>query len=122
PPASRPLPIILSPVCDPIHLKQFVMVKIQKKYIEAVRNASTLSDLFVHLQNAIKLEHATIPAYLSGLMSIRPGANAAVAEIIHSVVIEEMLHMSIACNILNALGGAPDINVPGFIPGYPGPL
>ena len=30
--------------------------------------------------------------------------------------------MQLACNILNAIGGAPSINAPNFIPNYPGPL
>src|SRR5262249_12470845 len=34
----------------------------------------------------------------------------------------EMLHMSIAANILNAIGGRPEMDQPGFIPLYPGPL
>jgi hypothetical protein len=33
-----------------------------------------------------------------------------------------MLHMALACNILNALGGSPAIDHPKFIPRYPGPL
>src|SRR5690606_1406942 len=39
-----------------------------------------------------------------------------------SIVIEEMLHMTIAANILNALGGHPVINSADFVPEYPGPL
>jgi hypothetical protein len=38
------------------------------------------------------------------------------------VVREEMLHMTIAANVLNAIGGHPVINQPDFIPSYPGPL
>jgi hypothetical protein len=74
------------------------------------------------LQSAIKLEHATIPVYLYALYSLDPTKNAAAWEIITSVVIEEMLHMTLACNLLNALGGNPEIDKPGFIPTYPGPL
>ena len=50
-----------------------------------------------------------------------PG-NDAIGELIRSVVFEEMTHMTLACNILNATGGAPVIDQPGFIPTYPGPL
>ena len=81
--------------------------------VEGIRNA---------LQNAIELEHATIPVYLYGLYSLQPGTNQEVAGIIRSVVIEEMLHMSIACNLLNAVGGTPVIDSPTFVPQYPGPL
>jgi len=36
-----------------------------------------------------------------------------------SVVMEEMLHMVHAANVLNAIGGAPSLDHPGFIPKYP---
>jgi hypothetical protein len=42
--------------------------------------------------------------------------------LISSVVIEEMSHFLLAANVLNAIGGAPVIDRPGFIPTYPGPL
>jgi hypothetical protein len=74
------------------------------------------------LKQAIELEHSTIPPYLYALYSLVPGKNNAIAHIIASVVIEEMLHMTLACNILNALGGEPEMDQPSFIPTYPGPL
>ena len=74
------------------------------------------------LQEAIELEHATIPLYLYALYSLDAGKNAAIAKIIQSVVIEEMLHMTLVSNVMNALGGSPQIDGPGFIPLYPGPL
>ncbi|NER21113.1 MAG: hypothetical protein F6J96_10455 [Symploca sp. SIO1C2] len=74
------------------------------------------------LQKAIELEHATIPTYLCALYSIKPGYNQEVAAIIRSVVIEEMLHMALACNLLVSIGGKPQINTPQFVPQYPGPL
>ncbi|TGE22314.1 hypothetical protein E5K00_18900 [Hymenobacter aquaticus] len=74
------------------------------------------------LQQAIELEHSTIPPYLYALYSLIQGKNDAIAALIQSVVIEEMTHMALACNILNAIGGAPVIDSPDFIPQYPGPL
>lgn len=71
------------------------------------------------LQLAIELEHSTIPPYLCALYSLKQGYNQEVATIIRSVVIEEMLHMSLACNLLNAIGGTPQINTPSFVPQYP---
>jgi Ferritin-like len=85
-------------------------------------NLNTHDGLTTALEQAIALEHATIPAYLYALYSIKPGANAEIATLVRSVVLEEMLHMSLACNILNAVGGAPKIDDPEFIPTYPGPL
>ena len=80
----------------------------------------TIYDLRTALANAIGLELSTIPPYLTALFSIKPGANAAAASIIRSVVIEEMLHMSLACNMLNAVRGRPDI--PQAVIQYPGEL
>lgn len=74
------------------------------------------------LQSAVELEHSTIPPYLYALYSLDTAKNPLIAEIIQSVVVEEMLHMTLACNVLNALGGSPQIDQPGFIPPYPGPL
>ena len=74
------------------------------------------------LQNAIKLEHATIPVYLYGLYSLQSGKNAEIAEILELVVVEEMLHMTLASNVLNAVGGSPELDQSCFIPTYPGPL
>ena len=54
----------------------------------------TAEDLQAALQVAIELEHSTIPPYLTAYYSIKPGANAEVAQLIYSVVIEEMFHMA----------------------------
>lgn len=75
------------------------------------------------LQQAIQLEHSTIPPYLYAMYSLgTQPQNAAVADIIGSIVSEEMLHMTLACNVLNAVGGTPVIDSPAFTPTYPGPL
>jgi hypothetical protein len=67
----------------------------------------SLEELRNHLQYAIGIELATIPAYLYALYSIEEGKNTAVAEVIQSVALEEMLHMTLAANVLNAIGGVP---------------
>ena len=54
--------------------------------------------------------------------SIKPGRNQEALRIILSVVRQEMLHMTIAANVLNAIAGEPEINHPEFIPTYPGLL
>ena len=78
-----------------------------------------LDQLRAALQTAIELEHSTIPPYLCALYSIRAGANVEVAALIESVVMEEMLHMVLAANVLNAIGGAPSIARADFVPRYP---
>ncbi|MXV15660.1 ferritin-like domain-containing protein [Hufsiella ginkgonis] len=98
------------------------MLKIEPKYIVEAVSASSLEELFPLVQNAIELEHSTIPPYLTAMFSFKPNTGNEIRAIIHSIVIEEMLHMSIAANILNALGGRPLINDKSFIPEYPTPL
>jgi hypothetical protein len=87
--------------------------------ITARRGIITLDDLRDHLQYAIGLELTTIPAYLCALYSIVPGANTAACEVIQNVVLEEMLRLALAANILNAVGGAPATGPPG---GGPSPV
>jgi hypothetical protein len=82
----------------------------------------TLDDLRRHLQIAIELEHATIPPYLCALYSIKDGSNREAARVIKSVVMEEMLHLALAANVLNALGGKPSLNHAEFVPSYPAEL
>jgi len=80
---------------------------------------STLAELRTRLQWAIEIEHSIIPPYLCALYSIKPGRNREAVEALTSVFIEEMLHMPLAANVLNAVGGAPSLDQPGFIPTYP---
>jgi hypothetical protein len=82
----------------------------------------TLESLRSHLQTAIELEHSTIPAYLSALYSIKEDTNREASTLIRSVVMEEMLHMALAANVLTAVGGYPSINHAKFVPSYPTPL
>jgi hypothetical protein len=87
-------------------------------------NIQTLADLQTHLQWAILIEHATIPPYLCALYSldIQDPNNSAARAIIQDVVVDEMLHLSLNCNLLNAVGGSPTFNNASFLPKYPGPL
>ncbi|MEA2210583.1 MAG: hypothetical protein QOF83_531 [Solirubrobacteraceae bacterium] len=71
------------------------------------------------LQWAVDLELATIPTYLSGLWSIKEQSGE-VYNLIDSVIREEMLHMGLACNMVVALGGTPEINAPTYPGALPG--
>jgi Ferritin-like len=76
-------------------------------------------DLFEMLQCAIKLEHTTLPPYLTAMWSIVDESNPAY-EILETVVYEEMGHMGTVCNLLNAVGGpSPLIHDKDFVPHYP---
>ncbi len=72
---------------------------------------ANLEELRVHLQYAMGLELTTIPLYLCALYSIRDGENTAAAGVIRSVVMEEMLHMVLAANVLNGIGGVPSTDL-----------
>ncbi|XP_066302822.1 uncharacterized protein [Branchiostoma lanceolatum] len=74
------------------------------------------------LQVALQLELTTIPPYVSALFSIKHGENREVAALIKSVVIDEMKHMALVSNILNAIGGAPNLKNQAIVPSYPAPL
>ncbi len=97
------------------------MIRLQRSLVASLA-APTLASVQQSLQGAIALEHSTIPVYLYGLYSLDPARNALIAGILQSVVQEEMLHMTLAANVLNAIGGQPVIDAPDFIPSYPGPL
>lgn len=73
------------------------------------------------LQAAVELEFSTIPPYLTAMWSIKDQSNDSYS-IINGIVIEEMLHMGLACNMLATTGITPQIDNPEFIPTYPGPL
>lgn len=80
---------------------------------------STVEDLKNYLATALQLEHATIPPYMMALYSIEATTNHDATHILRVVLVEEMLHLTLAANILNALGGEPDLTVEGFVPRYP---
>lgn len=97
--------------------------------IPTMSKAEVLTTLQDDLQTAIQLEQATLPPYLCALWTIKPqatsaGAKAARRHLI-TVIREEMIHLAIACNILNATGGQPSLNGSNPthpVPSYPGPL
>ncbi len=76
-------------------------------------------ELIDHLKTALILEHATIPPYLCALYSIKEGTNLPAAHRIRSVAVEEMLHMVLVANLLNAIGGTPSLANDKFVPSYP---
>ena len=77
-----------------------------------------------HLQTAVLIEFSTLPPYLCAFWSIHGDTDNArhVKKFILSIVQEEMLHMAMACNILNAIGGNPVLNDPAILPVFPCPL
>jgi hypothetical protein len=98
------------------------VLQIDRATVDTVQKASSGEALLGLVQEAIRLEFSTIPPYLTAMLSLKPGQNREIWWTIHDVVVDEMLHMSIAANLLNALGGRPVIADPGFVPAYPSPL
>lgn len=99
------------------------MIRLHRSSLEGLTGPMpSLDAVRAALQQAIELEHSTIPLYLYALYSIDESRNRLIAEILSSVVVEEMLHMTLSSNVLNAIGGSPQIDKPGFIPTFPGPL
>ena len=60
-----------------------------------------VQSLQAHLQCAIELEHATLPPYLCALYSLDRDRNPVAFEVLLSVFVEEMLHITLAANVLN---------------------
>jgi hypothetical protein len=94
------------------------MIRLELKPLATVEDAVSM------LQTAIGVEFGTLPPYLYAMFSIPPGENVPAASRIKSVLLQEMVHMCLACNILNAIGGNPALTppvYPGFLPGGIGP-
>ena len=83
------------------------------------RRIATLQSLQKHLQWAIELEHSLLPPYMCALYSLDPARNPQAIEVVTSVLVEEMLHMTLAANLLNAVGGRPWLDTPRMLPAYP---
>jgi hypothetical protein len=79
----------------------------------------TVEELHRYLYAALQLEHGTIPPYLTALYSIHEGTNPDGAHVLRVVAVEEMLHLTLVANLMNATGGTPDLTQPGFVPPYP---
>ena len=82
----------------------------------AITTIDTLKD---YIHRAMILEHATIPPYLTALYSLHPQTNSDAYHVLRVVVVEEMLHLTIAANLMNAIGGSPNLTDAGFVPQYP---
>ena len=79
----------------------------------------TVDSLKNYLQIAVELEFSTILPYMTTLYSIAPGCNTEVYRMIRSILMQEMLHMAQAANILIALGGRPIIDSKDKVPHFP---
>jgi hypothetical protein len=83
---------------------------------------TTIDILHEYLYRAMQIEHGATPPYLLALYSIHPGTNPEATNALRVVAVEEMLHLVLAANILNAVGGTPRLTDPGFVAPYPATL
>jgi hypothetical protein len=95
------------------------MVRLQPQLAAGL---DTPAGLQTALQTAVVLEHAALVPYLYSLYSLSPDANPDVFFRVKPIVMQQMGHMALACNVLNAIGGSPAIDDPALVPTYPGPL
>ena len=88
---------------------------------DGLKLITNIEQLHYYLIQGMMIEHATIPPYLTALYSLKPGSNLEAFHIIRAVVVEEMLHLTLVANVLNALGGdiKGALTNPDFIPTYP---
>jgi hypothetical protein len=70
------------------------------------------------LQTAIELELSTIPPYMVAVLSMKVTENREAADLIRGIMIEEMLHLALVGNVMNAVGGTVRIG-PDNVPSYP---
>ncbi|MFM6195333.1 MAG: ferritin-like domain-containing protein, partial [Planktothrix sp.] len=66
---------------------------------DALTLITTVDELRYYLKEAMKLEHATIPPYITALYSLKPGTNLEAFHIIRQVAVEEMLHLTLVANV-----------------------
>lgn len=91
-----------------------------------LKSAAFAVEPVANLQLALGIELCVLPPYLYALWSIKPaseGASVAAGEaanILRSVIYEEMLHASLAANVISSLGAAPHFMA--HLMRYPGPL
>jgi hypothetical protein len=73
---------------------------------------TSVDDAIAMLQTAAGIEFGTLPPYLYAKFSILPGTNPAAMDRLAMIVGQEMIHLCLVCNIINALGGTPQLKAP----------
>ncbi|XP_077973450.1 uncharacterized protein LOC120338016 isoform X2 [Styela clava] len=93
--------------------------KISKNICSSKALEEEIEKLKLDIHNALFLEFAVIPPYLTAWLSIKweRGRNKEVADILKKTVNDEMRHMVLASNLLNSIGGIPKFT--SHNPSYP---
>lgn len=104
------------------------MLKVSNKYFQVLEQIftqdttiDTREEFGIMLQRALELEHSTVPSYLSAAYSLNDinANNAPIRDLIIRVAKEEMLHMTVVANLMNAIGVPPKFANSQFMPDYP---
>lgn len=85
------------------------------------RGRTTLRGTCKRLQLALQVEHYTLPPYLYALLSVDEESNPHAWRVLRAVLMEEMLHLALVANLLNALGTAPTLRPRDLLLRYPSP-
>jgi hypothetical protein len=91
--------------------------------LEASIQIENRSQLIYLLTEAAEMEHGIMCCYLFAMVSLKSDTSEGVSEaqlasirrwrrLIRQISIEEMLHLGSVCNILTAIGGAPELRRP----------
>jgi hypothetical protein len=94
--------------------RPFVVSDALSRGLREIQSASVTGDDARHqfgrlLQAALQLEFATVPTYLSAAFSLVGDNQAKLRQLIMRIAKEEMLHMTVIANLMNAIGVAPDV-------------
>uniref|UniRef100_H2Z907 Iminophenyl-pyruvate dimer synthase domain-containing protein n=1 Tax=Ciona savignyi TaxID=51511 RepID=H2Z907_CIOSA len=83
---------------------------------------NTIKDLQNIIQMSMWLELYTIPPYITAMLSLKRELWQEVYYLLKSVATEEMLHMVLNANVLNSIGGKPNLTDAFWLPNYPTPF
>ena len=95
------------------------MLEIHRARITAIAGARSVRELQSHLQDALELKIAVIPLYLTAMFSLCARSNGAIREMVRGAVVDQMLHIALFANILNAMRCRPVLCASRSPRGYP---
>jgi hypothetical protein len=98
------------------------MLGIPPAHLADIAAARSARELQPYLQGALELKMIVIPPYLTALFSLRDGNNGEVRETLGSAVVDEMLHVALIANTMNAVGCPPILSAERLARGYPARL
>lgn len=93
------------------------MARLTSPSFKTYRPITTREALIEHLSWAQSLELSTVPPYLTAMYSLQDATSDAY-QLVKGVVIEEMLHLTLVCNLMVAVGGEPTFDK-ATVPEYP---